>query len=70
MMEDISLRTVEEPSVSDNDDIGLAPNKNQGLTGAKIFSATFCCYTVFDFDDPMLCGRQKSDGFCISTRSW
>ena len=22
-----------------------------------------CCYTAFNFDDSMFCGRQKSDGF-------
>lgn len=59
---DISLRTVE--SSCPENDAPPVPNKSRP---EKMFCATLCCYTSLT-DDPMLCGRQKNDGFCINTR--
>ncbi|KAL7531991.1 hypothetical protein ACHAWF_006713 [Thalassiosira exigua] len=64
MMQDISLRTVES----------TVAEGNSGQSGArtsqdpKVFYATLCCYVALDFDNLILCGRQKSDGCCFNTR--
>mmetsp|Transcript_15817 Transcript_15817/g.33439 ORF Transcript_15817/g.33439 Transcript_15817/m.33439 type:complete len:214 (+) Transcript_15817:146-787(+) len=76
MMEDISLRTVESSSSKNDNDaaqVASAPapsNANTGFSkmGRKIFSATLCCYTACDFEDPMVGCRGKSDGICINRR--
>lgn len=82
-MEDITLRTVEAVSSQSNNtfrslDITISPgceNSAQdtaaagGLAGVKVFSACLCCYTAIDFEDPVLCKRQKSSGICIDTES-
>ncbi|KAL3803893.1 hypothetical protein HJC23_004055 [Cyclotella cryptica] len=61
MMKEDSIKTVESEHVT--------MNAAREVKGAKIFSAMLCCYTAFDFEDPALCGRQKSDCLCINTRA-
>jgi hypothetical protein len=62
MMKEDSMRTVDVESENG------AVVDNMKTNGAKLFSAMLCCYTAVDFDDPALCGREKSDGICFNTR--
>eukprot|EP00956_Cyclotella_meneghiniana_P045522 scaffold373041_cov83-Cyclotella_meneghiniana.AAC.4 len=57
-----SVKTVETEDES-------TMNKITEPKGAKLFSAMLCCYTAFDFDDPVLLGRQRNDCICINQRA-
>jgi len=69
-MEDISLGDTAFPSLSDDGASTRPSDTSAGLTGSRIFSAALCCYAAWDFDDPVLGGRQKRDGLCTNARSW
>jgi len=62
MMTEDSVKTVETEDES-------TMNKITEPKGAKLFSAMLCCYTAFDFDDPVLLGRQRNDCICINQRA-